>query len=54
MTIDINIGVIYIKICKIYSCKKYTYNINDILEIDMRESNFPGRKEKMKNGFIMI
>ena len=42
MTIDLNKGVIYVKISKIYQCKKYIYNINNITEIDFRYSNYNG------------
>ena len=46
LTIDINLGVIYVKICKIYICKKEAYNIDDISEIDMRQ----GRHCGLNNG----
>ena len=49
MTIDINLGVIYVKNCKIYSCKKRTYNIDDISEIDMRESNISALKRESEH-----
>jgi hypothetical protein len=49
MTIDINLGVIYVKNCKIYSCKKRTYNIDDISEIDMRESNISALKKESEH-----
>ena len=39
MTIDLNQGVIYVKISKIYSCKKNIYHIDNIVEIDFRASN---------------
>ena len=42
MTIDLNKGVIYVKTSKIYQCKKYIYNINNIVEIDFRYSNYNG------------
>ena len=42
MTIDLNQSVIYVKISKIYYCKKYTYNINNIVEIAFRNSNYNG------------
>ena len=44
MTIDLNQGVIYVKISKIYYCKKNIYNINNIAEIDFRNSSFDGIK----------
>ena len=37
MTIDINRGIISVKICKIYYCRNHTYNIDDIEEIDLKK-----------------
>ena len=39
MTIDLNQGVIYVKISKIYSCKKNIYHIDNNTEIDFRANN---------------
>ena len=44
MTIDLNQGVIYVKISKIHKCEKNIYNINNITEIDFRNSSFNGIK----------
>ena len=38
MIIDLDLGVIYIKECKIYYCKRQTYNINDIVEINIKRT----------------
>ena len=38
MTIDPNRGEIYIKKSKIYKCQKNTYKIDDVAEINIRES----------------
>ena len=44
MTIDINRGIISVKICKVYYCKTSTFNINDIEEINIRKSDYNGMK----------
>ena len=49
MTLDINQGIISVKICKIYYCKKNTYNIDDIEEIEFRKSDYDGLKNTMDN-----
>lgn len=38
MTIDANKGEIYVKTGKIYKCQKNTYKIDDVAEINIRES----------------
>ena len=50
MTIDLNKGVIYVKISKIYYCKKYIYNINNIAVIDIRLSIYDGIR---RNGEVV-
>ena len=49
MTIDVNRGIISIKICKIYYCKNHTYNIDDIEEIEFRKSDYNGLKSAEAN-----
>ena len=40
MTIDPNKGEIYVKTSKIYKCQKNTYKIDDVVEINIRESQY--------------
>ena len=40
MTIDANKGEIYVKTDKIYKCQKNTYKIDDVVEINIRESQY--------------
>ena len=40
MTIDPNKGEIYVKTGKIYKCQKNTYKIDDVVEINIRESQY--------------
>ena len=49
MIIDVNRGIISVKICKIYYCKAHTYNIDDIEEIVLRKSDYDGLKSAEAN-----
>ena len=40
MTIDTNKGEIYVKTGKVYKCEKNTYKIDDVAEINARESQY--------------
>ena len=46
MIIDLDFGVIYIKECKIYYCTRQTYNINDIVEINIKRTTSTFAKSK--------
>ena len=50
MTFDMNMGIIFIRIYKIFYCKKYIYKIDEIEEIVFMEStNYNGLKRAGAN-----